>query len=386
MGKCSAVALMLAWACHAALAVEVGSLRTGQIRGIGFWKSGDLQFALRVTAAGGDYRDDSPTSLNGPLEAALEPVPVGGFGREQWRLGSPYGDHWSARFTTTLKVATNGEYTFYYTTDDGARLWIDGKQIVNDWVPRPGLTSEAKVTLTAGEHAVRAEFFEGGGSAQAHLLWSGPGIGKQVVPATATSANGRRSSAGGKPGWKAEYFLNEELKGEATVDHPETLSFNWGDGGPSVFGAGPPVVTVDWARLSDGVVVGHVRGPANARVGVVVQSLGRTAQQFQAREKELAALPAAVTLGAPQPQFRLRALNAKATLSASNPADAPGIWSPGDEPLVFLAGTEPLPDLDATTAVDRLQQCMSAGLAAPFPPLGDDGPVQYRNSRVRPLK
>jgi hypothetical protein len=376
MDKRSALAFALAaWVCHAAVAAEVGSFGPGRMRGIGFYRSDDSQFALRVTATGGDYRDDSPTSFNGPLEAAaLEPVPVGGYGREQWRLGSPYGDHWSARFTTTLKVAAQSEYTLYYTTDDGARLWIDDKQLVNDWVPRPGLTSEAKVTLTAGGHVVRAEFFESGGSAQAHLLWSGPGISKQVVPANAMSSEG-------KPGWKAEYFLNEELKGEATADHSETLSFNWGEGGPAVFGGGPPVLTLDWARLSDGVVVGHVRGPAKTQLGITVESLGRTAQHFQAREKELAALPAAVTLGAPQPQFRLRALNAKATVSASNPADAPGVWSPGDEPLVFLAGTEPLPDLDAKAATRRLQQCMSTGLAAPFPPLGDDGWASLFNGK-----
>ena len=368
------VLIMLMGALAASPAAEVGTLEKAGVRGIGFFESADSQFALQAMAMWGGYRDQPARVLTGSVAEPLEAIPVGGYHRQTWRLASPYGDNWSARFTTTLTIATEGEYTFYFQSDDGARMWVGDQQIVDDWVPRSNLISEAKINLTAGEHAVRCEYFERGGSAQAHVRWSGPGIEEQVIPAEVVSADG-------KPGWKAEYFLNtEELKGEPKTDHHEVLDFNWGDGGPAIFQAGPPLVTMDWARIEDDVIVAQVRGPAKAYVGVVLQGLGPASLGYDVWGNQLVAYAASIDAER-RADLHLQALSEGAAYAMSDPTTMPGVWAPGDRPLLFLAGTGELPDLTADAAKDRLQEAMSTGANAPFPALSDDGWAYLFNSR-----
>lgn len=351
---------------------EVGTLDPAGRHGLGAMTQNG-QFTLEAFAQGGGFSDRSPGRPLATLEGLLALVPEGGFGRSRWRLGSPMTDNWSARFTGTLRVAKEGEYTFYYTTDDGARLWVDDKQIVNDWVPRPGLTSEVKATLTAGDHPVRAEFFEQGGSAQAHLEWSGPDLKRQVVPAEVMSSDG-------KPGWKAEYFDNMELKGEAKVRPTPTLDFNWGDGGPEDFGGQPPWAELNWARLSDAAVVLRLSGPASARIGLVVQSAGAEPFVFRGQGGELVGVANAA--GDREPvRFRLRPLSKGVALQAANPSDLPGAWAPGDQPALFLAGCGELPKLNAESALEALRKAMLTGANAPFPTVGPDGWASLFNGR-----
>ena len=54
-----------------------------------------------------------------------------------WGTGSPNSaigaDTFSARWTGQVQAQKNETYTFFTTSDDGVRLWIDGRQIINDW-------------------------------------------------------------------------------------------------------------------------------------------------------------------------------------------------------------------------------------------------------------
>jgi len=340
--------LLAAASLGLASAAEIGSLQKAGLHAVGF-RQADAFFVVQATGGWGGYQDYRPRGVPAGAEKLLQLISVGSEWRETWSLASPYGDHWSARWTATLRAPAEGDYTFYYTSDDGARMWIGDKQIVNDWIPRSGLTSEAKVHLAAGDHPVRCEFFEQGGGAQAHLEWAGPNLARQVVPASATTADGR-------PGWKAEYFLNEDLRGNPTVTQEEKIDFNWGDGGPSVFESGPPTIILEWLRLTDEVVLGRVQAPAKAYAGLLVYAMPAPTIGFQVIGGELQAVYR-LEDGGNVPRFRLRALNAKAAYGCSNPAEPPGAWAPGEEPLVFMAGLGRLPNLDAATMA-RVQRAL----------------------------
>ncbi|MBI3920831.1 MAG: DUF1080 domain-containing protein [Armatimonadetes bacterium] len=372
--SCLVAFLLITRQCSLAAGAEVGRLGTGGLHGILLYRVTDSQFALLVRSLWGGSQDQtSRQDLPESLSEVVERVPVGGYDRDTWWLASPHGDNWSARFTTSLKVATEGEYTFYYKSDDGARMWIDDRQIINDWVPRSGLTSEVKVKLTTGDHAVRCEFFEQGGGAQAHLEWAGPDLKRQVVPASVTSAEG-------KPGWKAEYFLNVDLTGDATLNHHEKVDFDWGEGGPESSDSGPLVVILDWARISDGVVIGQLRAPAKAKAGVVLRGIGPVPPTIHIRGNEMGAIPgSAATM--PELPFRLRVLGEGAAYAVGNTADTSGVWQAGATPLLFAAGFGKLPELDLKTATAQLQKCMSTGLNAPFPELGEGGWASLFNGK-----
>ena len=91
-------------------------------------------------------------------------------------------DGFSVRWTGELRIDTAGDYTFVTTSDDGARLWIDGQLAIDAWADHP-VRDDAKVlTLAAGRHAIRMDFHDTAGIAFAKLSWTGPGISREVIP------------------------------------------------------------------------------------------------------------------------------------------------------------------------------------------------------------
>ena len=81
----------------------------------------------------------------------------------------------SVRWTGDLCPTITGEYTITLKTDDGCRMWIDGKQVIDAWVSRPAAEDRAAVTLEAGKkYHIVIEYFDGGGDAFARLYWHAP--------------------------------------------------------------------------------------------------------------------------------------------------------------------------------------------------------------------
>ncbi|MGA9355658.1 MAG: glycoside hydrolase family 3 C-terminal domain-containing protein [Terriglobales bacterium] len=77
-------------------------------------------------------------------------------------------DHFSARWTGYFVPNTSGEYKFYVSTDDGARLYLDDKNVIDDW-HRHAETLDTYVQQLEAGHAyhVRLEYFEAVGAATA---------------------------------------------------------------------------------------------------------------------------------------------------------------------------------------------------------------------------
>jgi sialate O-acetylesterase len=89
------------------------------------------------------------------------------------------------RFNAFLDVPQDGEYTFYLTSDDGSKLLIDGKAIVdNDGIHPPTELRGEKVRLTRGKHSLEINYFQRGGQAVVALAWDGPDLPKQPVPSS----------------------------------------------------------------------------------------------------------------------------------------------------------------------------------------------------------
>jgi beta-glucosidase len=79
--------------------------------------------------------------------------------------------NFSARWTGFLVPDKTGDYTVGFSGDDGYRLWVDGKLVSEDWDTHGVTSKSAQMHLQAGHrYALRAEYFQGGGGAEAHLL------------------------------------------------------------------------------------------------------------------------------------------------------------------------------------------------------------------------
>ena len=91
----------------------------------------------------------------------------------RWGSGSPTdiaSDRFSARWTTRATFA-EGTYRFTTRSDDGVRVWVDNRRIIDNWTLHPATVNTATIPLAGGEHTVRVEYFENTGLALITLDW-----------------------------------------------------------------------------------------------------------------------------------------------------------------------------------------------------------------------
>jgi hypothetical protein len=150
-----------------------------------------------------------------------------------WGNGAPFPgmplDYFSVRWTGKLTTEA-GRYRFTTETDDGVRLYVDGRLLIDQWRPMPPTRFSAEVDLTAGTHTVRMEYFEATGGAVARLMWA-----RVAGPEPITE-------------WRGEYFNNTWLSGVQTVvRNDKEINFDWGYGSPDPR-INPDFFSVRWTR------------------------------------------------------------------------------------------------------------------------------------------
>ena len=106
-----------------------------------------------------------------------------------WGWGSPAAsigsDDFSVRWTGELQPRYSETYTLSTVSDDGVRLWVDGRLLIDNWTEHSSREDAVSIALEAGRrYPVRMEFFEKGGLATARLSWSSQSQAKQAVPKT----------------------------------------------------------------------------------------------------------------------------------------------------------------------------------------------------------
>ena len=103
-----------------------------------------------------------------------------------WGSGSPdpsiSADTFVVRWTGSVQPQFGETYTFYTTTDDGVRLWVNGQLLIDEWVNQSPTTWSGSITLAAQQrYNIQMDYFENGGGAQAQLFWSSPLTGPQTI-------------------------------------------------------------------------------------------------------------------------------------------------------------------------------------------------------------
>ncbi|GIV85500.1 MAG: hypothetical protein KatS3mg052_2507 [Candidatus Roseilinea sp.] len=121
----------------------------------------------------GQYRAEyfANRDLSGsPVLVRCEGWPI----RHDWSGGSPGSgvpdDGFSARWTGRARIES-GTYTFITRADDGIRVWLDGDLIIDAWQDQPPTEYRNTRFVSAGEHAIRVEYYENGGGALAEFRW-----------------------------------------------------------------------------------------------------------------------------------------------------------------------------------------------------------------------
>lgn len=91
-----------------------------------------------------------------------------------WGTGGPGGginnDNFSALYTRSDYFRA-GNYRFYATADDGIRLYVDNRLLIDSWRVQPATNYFADVNLNEGYHLVRVEYYEAGNVAKVIVSW-----------------------------------------------------------------------------------------------------------------------------------------------------------------------------------------------------------------------
>jgi hypothetical protein len=132
-------------------------------------------------------------------------------------------DNFSARWQKNQYFVA-GKYKFSTTTDDGVRLYIDGVLKIDKWINQGPTTYATEVDLSNGEHEIKMEYYEGGGSAVAKLDWIQLSVAPPPPPPPPPPVAGN---------FYGEYFNNTNLQGTPTLTRNDpTVDFSWADDSP----------------------------------------------------------------------------------------------------------------------------------------------------------
>jgi hypothetical protein len=149
---------------------------------------------------------------NKKLEGAPEVVRSDGAINFAWEGGSPDpaipSDGFSARWSRTLSFPV-GTYRFHAAADDGVRLWVDDRLLVDAWYQQ-SLPNDhwGDLALDEEPHEIKVEYFEHGGGAHIHVWWE---------------------RLDGFAGWRAEYYDNREMLWPPVMTRNDAeINFDWG--------------------------------------------------------------------------------------------------------------------------------------------------------------
>lgn len=178
-------------------AIAASTDQTGSIRG-GDW---DLEFstgaiesglAVRQTALN-NYRDTLDLG-NGLRAEYFNTINLTGDARARvdarvnfnWANNAPLPglnrDRFSVRWTGQIEAPTTDTYRFFLNADDGARLFVNGRQIINNFTNPVRGERAGSIQLRGGQrYDIRVEYFDRTGPAAVNLSWSNRTVPKQII-------------------------------------------------------------------------------------------------------------------------------------------------------------------------------------------------------------
>ena len=137
------------------------------------------------------------------------------------------GAGFAVRWRGQIVAPATGTYKIATVTDDGARLWVNGKQLVNAWQDQGPTEFSGYVDLESGKrYDIKMEYYQGGGGAEARLRWQKPGQNSatEIIPNAALAAS---SDAAPGTGLTAAYYRDREMQTLVVTRTDKAVDFSW---------------------------------------------------------------------------------------------------------------------------------------------------------------
>lgn len=89
--------------------------------------------------------------------------------------GFGFTDNFVSQIIGNINIPTDGTYTFRLISDDGSRLLIGDRRVIDHDGLHGAEPKDGEIALTPGYHALRIDHFDRGGEQQVTLQWKPPG-------------------------------------------------------------------------------------------------------------------------------------------------------------------------------------------------------------------
>jgi hypothetical protein len=95
-------------------------------------------------------------------------------------IDAGHNENFAIRYDASFTTSVVGEHIFRLTSDDGARVSVDGVVVVNDDQRHPPKDSSGRVKLGRGSHHLRVDYFQGTGGVALQLFVTPPGAAEKA--------------------------------------------------------------------------------------------------------------------------------------------------------------------------------------------------------------
>ncbi|MCB0283086.1 MAG: metallophosphoesterase [Calditrichaeota bacterium] len=124
---------------------------------------------------------------NLPDFSQLQPLKTGTASTLDLQAVKPQEDFFAVVYEGYLDIQKDGVYKFLLTSDDGSRLYIADKLVVDNDGSHSAITGHGEIALAKGKHPFKLQYFEDYAGEVLELKYSGPGIERQTIKAEAFS-------------------------------------------------------------------------------------------------------------------------------------------------------------------------------------------------------
>jgi regulation of enolase protein 1 (concanavalin A-like superfamily) len=174
---------------------------------------------------------------------------------------------YSIRWAGQVQAQYSQAYTFHVLADDGVRLWVDGRLLVDQWRDQSPTEYSGTITLNAGaRYDIALEYYQIMGGARIALQWSSPSTSKRLIPTS------QLHPAGVPAPWAAQDLGSGTLAGSGYVTGDTVV----------LTGAGGDIYqSADGGRMltqpmtGDGTIVARVVSMTNtnpwAKAGIMIR-------------------------------------------------------------------------------------------------------------------
>ncbi len=130
---------------------------------------------LTYTYYHGSYRKVNDFAGQAPLKSGISPdFSISGRDRDQ---------NFAYDFDGYLKIPSDGIYTIYLNTNDGGKLYLDNKLLIDNDGMHPAAEIFRETALNSGYHPISVKYFQEGGSNTLDVSWAGKDFAKTPIPA-----------------------------------------------------------------------------------------------------------------------------------------------------------------------------------------------------------